>query len=679
MHNEQNRLFNDSPTAPGELDSLDEATRLRYRVIAIGFYWFTAIVTLQLFFGFIELKFRGPADGVVPFQMTVFIFVTAVCWVANLLAKLARVQHSSLASVRCEAVFFAAAVGTAAGTYALGVNTHVAIVGVFASTMATIQKSQHAGNIKLGICFTIALIALYARNGTQHIIPDNPHSMVPWGVVWNMFSAFLLPYTFGAILNQTVFFLIASFSRIYQRQVVTLDQLERRSERDTLTGLLSRAPLPKKFKELNQLATDSNCQLAVALIDLDNFKNINTFGGHDAGDKALTAFSARLSEALPQAHLFRLGGDEFLIVQLLQGDIQELIGRLKKCARPMKMIYEKDDLQISSSIGLTVVSATCSYQRAVSQADMALRQAKRQGKGVAVVFKPGQSVPDVSDVQRPSAIVSPLTGQTSKSEIPAREIGAAILSGQIRYAVQPVFDVKTQRISGAECLLRWQLSDGSIVPIHHYLNTYTVLEWQAPYMDQLIEQRENLFRAIRSVDAINVHFNYAVEALQSQAFTDRIIGALANRPADLRGFVLEICEQGAKPAGQIIADRHLAVLRNAGVKIAIDDFGAGHSNLERLAHLEADIIKLDRQFVALSTQSRRGLAILENVQELSESLQITLIAEGVETEEQEALLSTVGITEHQGFLRGKPIWPESFIEQLRQRNLGNNGAVRGTL
>ena len=115
MHNEQNRLFNDSPTAPGELDSLDEATRLRYRVIAMGFYWFTAIVTLQLFFGFIELKFRGPADGVVPFQMTVFIFVTAVCWVANLLAKLARVQHSSLASVRCEAVFFAAAVGTAAG------------------------------------------------------------------------------------------------------------------------------------------------------------------------------------------------------------------------------------------------------------------------------------------------------------------------------------------------------------------------------------------------------------------------------------------------------------------------------------------------------------------------------------------------------------------------------------
>ncbi len=282
-------------------------------------------------------------------------------------------------------------------------------------------------------------------------------------------------------------------------------------------------------------------------------------------------------------------------------------------------------------------------------------------------------------MQRPSAIVSPLTGQTSKSEIPAREVGAAILSGQIRYAVQPVFDVKTQRISGAECLLRWQLSDGSIVPIHHYLNTYTVLEWQAPYMDQLIEQRENLFRAIRSVDAINVHFNYAVEALQSEAFTDRIIGALANRPADLRGFVLEICEQGAKPAGQIIADRHLAVLRNAGVKVAIDDFGAGHSNLERLAHLEADIIKLDRQFVGLSTQSRRGLAILENVQELSESLQITLIAEGVETEEQEALLATVGITEHQGFLRGRPIWPESFIEQLRQRNLGNNGAVRGTL
>lgn len=678
MHRDENQLSHDTPNAPGGPDSLDEVTRLRYRMIGISFYWFAGIVTLQLFFGFIELQFVVPGDGVVPLPMTLLIVVTAVCWLGNLLAKLARLPNSTLASVRCETVFFAAAAGTAAGTYALGMNTHVAIVGVFASAMATIHKSARAGHIKLGICFTIALVALYARNDTQ-VVPDNSYSMLPWGVTWNMFSAFLLPYAFGAILNQTIFFLVASFSRSHQRQIVALEQLEHRSERDTLTGLFSRASLPTKFKALNQVATDTNSQLAVALIDLDNFKNINTFGGHDAGDKTLTAFSARLSETLPHAHLFRLGGDEFLVVQVLQGDSSEITGRLQQCTSPMKLVYEKDDLEISSSIGLTIAAAPCSYQRAVSQADIALRQAKRQGKGVTVLFKPGHSVPDVSDVQRPFAIVSPLTDHTSKSEIPAREVGAAILSGQIRYAVQPVFDVQTQRISGAECLLRWQLSDGSIVPIHHYLDTFTVLEWQAPYMNQLIQQKEQLFRAIRSVDEINVHFNYAVETLNSQAFTDRIIGALAATPADLRGFVVEICEQGAKPAEQIIADRHLAVLRKAGVKVAIDDFGAGHSNLERLTHLDADILKLDRQFVALSTHSKRGLAILENVLELAESLQITLIAEGVETEEQEALLARIGITEHQGFLRGRPVWPESFIDQLRQRNLGEHIATRSTL
>ena len=116
----------------------------------------------------------------------------------------------------------------------------------------------------------------------------------------------------------------------------------------------------------------------------------------------------------------------------------------------------------------------------------------------------------------------------------------------------------------------------------------------------------------------------------------------------------------------MISEQQHIVLRNAGVMIAIDDFGVGQSNLERLAHVDADIVKLDKQFVTEGTRTERGLKILRHARELTHSLNMTLIAEGVETREQEAMLTAVGITEHQGFFRGRPKWPDQFMQQLRQ-------------
>ena len=161
-------------------------------------------------------------------------------------------------------------------------------------------------------------------------------------------------------------------------------------------------------------------------------------------------------------------------------------------------------------------------------------------------------------------------------EIPAREVGAAILSDQIGYAVQPFFNTTTQSISGAECLLRWRLEDGSIVPLDHYLNTFVTLEWQAPYMNHLLEKRQKLFLAIRSATLIDVHFNYSAEALKSPAFRSRVIEQLRHKQTDLRGWVIEISEQGSGQMGTIIDDGDLLVLRNSGVKIAIDDLSLIH-------------------------------------------------------------------------------------------------------
>ena len=254
-------------------------------------------------------------------------------------------------------------------------------------------------------------------------------------------------------------------------------------------------------------------------------------------------------------------------------------------------------------------------------------------------------------------------------KIPAREVGAAILSDQIGYAVQPFFNTTTHSISGAECLLRWRLEDGSFVPLEHYLKTFVSLEWQAPYMNHLLEKKQTLFSVIRSVTPVDVHFNYTAEALKSSAFKSRVIEQLRRKQTYLRGWVIEISEQGSGPMGTIIDDEDLVVLRNSGVKIAIDDFGVGHSNLERIANVDADILKLDRQFVANSRHSERYISILKHVRQLTDSLGMKLIAEGIETAEQESMLTDVGIVEHQGFLRGRPTSPREFLAKVRHQSL----------
>ena len=649
-----------------EIDALAEETQIRHRAIGIAFYACMTVVTIQLGVTVAEIFWAGSQGGRVPAQISLFAMLAAAPWACNFFALAMRVSRQRLAWVRTETVFAMSLLATFAGTYNLGFNVQIASFGIYCGVISTLRAGQLTGSLRVVSLFIAALAALMTRPGGLVDAELISATAVSDSLAWNLFAPFLQPYALGIVINYSLDFLMESYRKSRAQLVRANRELSERWEHDALTGLLSRATLAAKFQAIHQAVNSDSSQLAVALIDLDNFKSINTFCGHGAGDKALLAFAERLRQLLPESVLFRLGGDEFLAVQLIAGDEEAFVDQLKACTSRMEINYHHDELHISASVGLTIVAQSCDPQQATFEADIAMRQAKRKGKGTLVRFKPGDSVPKPASVNRPAFTVSPSTSAASKSEIPAREVGAAILSNHIRYAVQPVFDAKTGAITAAECLLRWKLDDGSMVPIDHFLSTFIALEWQAPYMDHLLNQRKELFSAIRAVEEINVHFNYDAEALKSDAFQARVIGALVAKPANLKGWVVEIGEQGNETGGPVISEQQHRVLRNAGVMIAIDDFGVGQSNLERLAHVDADIVKLDKQFVTEGTRTERGLKILRHARELTHSLNMTLIAEGVETREQEAMLTAVGITEHQGFFRGRPKWPDQFMQQLRQ-------------
>lgn len=657
----------------GDINSED--LNIRYSAIAMAFYACMVVVSVQIVITIMEIVWGGSQGGIVPAHVSNFAVLACIPWVCNFIALSLRTSKTNLTWVRTETVFSMSLIATVIGTYNLGFNVQIGAFGIYCGVIGTLRAGRGNGNIRVGCLFLSAMVALAARPGGFGDAELMSVTAVNDSLAWNLFAPFLQPYALGVLINYAIDFLMRSYQGNRRQLLQAYQELSDRWERDALTGLLSRATVDTKFTALTETAAAKDSHLAVALIDLDNFKSINTFCGHGAGDSALTAFAKRLQSLLPAAKLFRLGGDEFLAVQLVEGNERPLMDQLKHSTRPLKITYQNDELNLSASVGVTLVAASCNYQKAASEADIAMRQAKRQGKGSLVRFVAGDSVPSASSAARPAIAISPLTSATSKTEMPAREVGAAILANQIDYAVQPFFDTTTGNISGAECLLRWRLDDGSIVPIHHYLNTFIALEWQAPYMEHLLAKRMQLYSAIRAEQYINVHFNYTAEALKSQAFISRALGSLQQKPVDLSGFVIEISEKSSGHFGAIFDDQHLVLMKNAGISIAIDDFGVGDSNLQRMIEVDADILKLDRHLVVNGARSERGLEILRHAKQLAESLNINLIAEGIETAEQEAMLAEVGITEHQGFFRGRPTTPEAFLAALKQAKLTERIAV----
>ncbi len=655
--------------ATGDAEIFSEERDIRHRAIRIAFYAYMVVISIQVSLTIIEIVWGRSQDGGLPTEIWVLAVLVSIPWACNVVAISLGASNVTLAKVRTDAVFCVSLIATVIGTYKLGVNAQIASFGIYCGTIATLRAGQWNGNVRVGCLAIGAMVALAARPGGLSDAGLMSVIAVNDSLTGNRYAPLLQPYTLGIMINYAIDFLMRSYQRNRRQLLRAYEELSNRWERDTLTGVFSRATVDAKFKAMVDAGSAEDSRLAVALIDLDNFKSINTFCGHGAGDRALLAFAERLQATLPDADLFRLGGDEFLALQSITGDLEPLLDQLKAAICPLKIAYHNDELNLSASVGVTLVAGTCDYQKAASEADIAMRQAKRQGKGSLVRFEAGHSVPSASITERPAIALSPFTSGASKTEMPAREVGAAILSNQVGYAVQPFFDIRSGRISGAECLLRWRLADGSIVPIDHYLNTFIALEWQAPYLAHLLKIKEQLFSTIRAEKPISVHFNYTAEVLSSDAFLSLFIEPLKEKAVDLRGFVIEISEKGSQHFGPIIEGQRLATLRDAGIKIAIDDFGVGHSNLERMANVDADIVKLDKHLVARGTQSKRGLQILRHARQLTESLNINLIAEGVETAEQEATLARVGITEHQGFFRGRASSLEEFLVKLRQQKL----------
>lgn len=433
------------------------------------------------------------------------------------------------------------------------------------------------------------------------------------------------------------------------------EEKDHKSQHDELTGLPNRLRMTSLIAKASDRARSDGGRMAVLWLDLDGFKAVNDGLGHGAGDEVLKQMADALRDSLrAQDVLGRFGGDEFVV---LCPDVPSsaaaiaVAQRLGEAARRPLRIGERDHM-LSASIGVAHGPME-SADAMLGAADAAMYQAKALGPAQYAVFDESMREAEFVRLQLTS------------------ELAAAADNGELRLHYQPLLDLATQEVIGAEALLRWQhptrglLYPAEFLPLAertgHILRLGTwVIGEACRTLAGWERQRTGSIRPPR------LSVNLAAAQLAQPDIVDMLRSALAEHGVDPERLGVEVTESAVMTDvdGAIAA---LEDLRRLGVHISIDDFGTGYSSLSYLKRFPAHELKLDRSFVSGIDRDPRDSSIVTAVVSLCHATGLSLVVEGVETENQRRLLHRLGCTTGQGFLWSPPLDQDELDRWLDSR------------
>jgi diguanylate cyclase (GGDEF)-like protein/PAS domain S-box-containing protein len=428
-------------------------------------------------------------------------------------------------------------------------------------------------------------------------------------------------------------------------------RLEFLSQHDPLTNLPNRVLLLSHLEHGMRLAQRDSSIMALLMLDLDRFKDINDSFSHDAGDELLQQVARCLASRMRDMDtVARLGGDEFGIVlpKLAHAEDAAIVanGILGALKQPWTLA-DGTEVRVGVSIGISIFpDHGTSTQELLQHADAALYQAKQEGRGRFRYFSQGMT-----------------QAARERIRLEAR-LHRAIEQNELRVHYQPVVDVAAGRIVGAEALVRWQHPEEGLIPPARFI---PVAE-STGLIDAIGEWvlRETCRQGRQWMDAGLPALTLAVN-MSPRQFRHRDISATVAEVTAQTGFPstrleLELTESALmEPDAAELLQR----LRDTGVRLAIDDFGTGYSSLAYLQRFPLDVLKIDKGFVdAIPHGPDRG-AIATSIVAMGHSLGFRVLAEGVEKPEQLAFLHALGCDMYQGYLKSPPLPPEAFERLLR--------------
>jgi diguanylate cyclase (GGDEF)-like protein/PAS domain S-box-containing protein len=432
------------------------------------------------------------------------------------------------------------------------------------------------------------------------------------------------------------------------------EQLAHQAFHDPVTSLANRALFSDRVEHALMRAQRGFPDIAVMFIDLDDFKTVNDSLGHEAGDRVLQEVARRLLIAVrPTDTVARFGGDEFAV--LLEGvtDSPEAADAAARILQALEIPTEIEGKQVfpRASIGICLVNreaATPDAAELLRNADVAMYMAKRDSKGSYRVFEPTMHERVVERLELRS------------------ELQHAIEADQLELHYQPVVRLQEHQILGVEALLRWNHPTRGTIPPLQFIplaeETGLIIPMGRWVLETACREGVRIQSEFPRDVPLAMSVNLSVRQLQSDSIVSDVRCALERSGLDPSALVLEITES-VMMADTDFAVQRLLDLKGLGIRLAMDDFGTGYSSLSYLSRFPVDILKMDRSFVG----SGENVALTSAIIALGASLELDVVAEGIELPEQENSLHDLGCEIGQGFLFARPMDSGALFEFLAGR------------
>jgi diguanylate cyclase (GGDEF)-like protein len=426
------------------------------------------------------------------------------------------------------------------------------------------------------------------------------------------------------------------------------------AEHDALTGLPNRLMLNDRVGQAVAFAERHENQVAVISLDLDGFKHINNSLGHPIGDRLLQAVARRLVNCVRATDtVSREGGDEFAVLfsEIKQPEeVATKAGRLLQAvAKPYSI--EQHDLHITASIGISIYPDDGpNAETLIKNADTAMQQAKENGRQGYQFFRPAMNI---LAVERQSI---------------EEHLRRALERQEFALHYQPIISLRTGTIAGVEALIRWthpirgSVSPAQFIPVAEDCGLILPIGgWVL---------REACMQARAWADAglptMTMAVNVSAMQFEQESFLDDLFTLLDETGLDPGNLELELTERALMKRADLAASI-LSTLRGKGIRVAVDDFGTGYSSLSYLRKFPLDALKIDQSFVSQITTVPDETVIITAIISMSRSLNLQVIAEGVETEEQLNFLKAHQCDQAQGYYFSRPVPPQEFVRLLEAR------------
>ncbi|TMJ55998.1 MAG: EAL domain-containing protein [Alphaproteobacteria bacterium] len=424
---------------------------------------------------------------------------------------------------------------------------------------------------------------------------------------------------------------------------------------DELTALPNRVNFRDEIERLLRFPHDADQLSALLFVDLDQFKQVNDTLGHPCGDQLLCAVADRLREMLrPEDFVARFGGDEFVVFQQNINSAEDAAGLARRIVDHLSERYKIDNhlVEIGASVGIAMTSAGVSGDTLLKNADMALYRAKADGRGTFCFFR--EELAQIVESRRVLEL----------------DLRKALANEEFELFYQPLVNLKSGKVTTCEALLRWNhpvrgtVSPIDIIPVAEDMGLIVDLgRWIL---------RKACMECMKWPEGVSVAVNFSPQQFHQRDVLSEVRYALEISGLPAQRLEIEITESSLLRNTQLTHDV-LSQLRTLGVRISLDDFGTGYSSLSYLHNFPLQKVKIDRSFLE-GIDSDRPLTLLRGVARLSADLGMSVVVEGIETNEQLELISADGtVSEAQGYLFSRPV-PAVRMRQLLNASHGRRAS-----